>query len=132
VAYTDAIPAWTLRMPAGSLQQWNLTLTIPAPAADPPYPVSGATFEYVARTSATDLSTPLIKITTTVSSAGLITVTSSASLSQLLLAIYPAATAAVTPGTYFHACWMNPGTDEALGLFGGSGSLLMIDGNPQP
>ena len=119
-------------MPAGSLQQWNLTLTIPEPASSPPFPVAGATWEYVVRSSATDLGTPLVKVTTTVSAAGLITVTSTASVSQLLLAIYPAATATLAPGTYFHAMWMNPALSSALPLFGGSGSLLLIEGTPQP
>lgn len=116
-------------MAAGSLQQWTFAFTQPLPASDPPYPITDATWEYVARTSATDLSTPLIDITTTANSAGLITVTSTSSVSSILLDIYPAATASLTPGTYFHALWMNPGTNSAVTWFTGS---LIIEGNPQP
>ena len=116
-------------MAAGSLQQWTFTFTQPLPASDPPYPITGATWQYVARTSATDLSTPLIGITTTPGPAGLITVTDSASVSSVLLDIYPEATASLTPGTYAHGLWMNPGTNSAVTWFTGS---LIIEGNPQP
>jgi hypothetical protein len=117
-------------MPAGSLQQWTLTLTAPTPSSDPPYPVDGLTWEYAARTSPADLTVPpLVKITTVSSAAGLITVTSTPSVSSLLLAIYPAATSALAPGTYYHSLWADPGTAQQVPLFGG---LLLIDGAPQP
>jgi hypothetical protein len=116
---------WTLTMAAGSLQEWTLTLA----SGSGPYPVSGATWEYVARPSAADMSAPpLIDITTTATPAGLITVTSTGSLSQLLLVICPAATAALL-GCYSHALWMNPGTPSALEVAGGS---LLVVAAPQP
>ena len=129
MALSLATPAWTLRMPAGSLQQWNVTLTEALPASTLPWPVTGDTWEYVARPSATDLSAPLISITTTPGSQGLLTVTATSSVSQVLIALYPAATASLAPGTYFHALWANPSTASAFAWFTG---LLLIDGNPQP
>lgn len=128
MALSLATNNWQLRMPAGSLQQWQFTFTTPAPGSTPPYPISGATFEYVVRTSQSDLGTPVIDITATPSSFGLIVVTSTAALSQVLLDIYPAATASLS-GTYFHALWMNPGGSSALTWFTG---LFLVDGNPQP
>jgi hypothetical protein len=116
-------------MPAGSLQQWLLTLTDILPASNPPFPITGATWEYVARSTPTDTGTPLIKITTSASAAGLLTVISTASVSSVLLQIYPAATVSLAPGTYYHAMWMDPGTPSALSVFD---DLLLIDGAPQP
>lgn len=117
-------------MPAGSLQEWLFTFTTAAPGGTTPWPISGATWEYVARTSATDLTIPpLIEITTTLTSAGQLTVTASSAVSSVLLAMAPAATASLTPGTYYHALWENPGTSTAFCVFDG---LLLIDGAPQP
>lgn len=121
---------WTLKMDAGAEQQWLFTFTTGAPGGTTPWPISGATWEYVARTSATDLTIPpLIKITTTPSSAGLLTVTSSATTSSVLLAMYPAATVSLTPGVFYHALWIWPGTTTAQTIFNG---LLLINGAPQP
>lgn len=130
VAFTDAVPQWTLNMPAGSLQQWTLTLTSPAPASSPPYPIpGGATWEYVVRATAVSSGSPLFSVTATVSASGLITVTSSAVLSQVLLAVYPAATSGLTPGSYAHALWLNPGTATAVCVFAG---LLTVEPAAQP
>ena len=129
MAVSDAVMSWTLQMPAGSLQQYNFDLTVPGAYTSTPWPLAGVTWEYVARPTATDDSTPLIEITTVLSTPGLITVTSTATLSQVLLAIYPAATAALAPGTYYHALWANPGAPTALPIFTG---LLQIAGAAQP
>jgi hypothetical protein len=130
VTNSSSVQAWTLRMPAGSLQQWNFTFTTTAPGGNTPYPITGSTWEYVARPTATDMtSPPMIEITTSVTTAGVITVTDSAALSQVQLDIYPAATAALTPGTYFHALWANAGGTSALAWVTG---LLIVEGNPQP
>ena len=95
---------WTLKMDAGAEQQWLFTFTTGAPGGTTPWPISGATWEYVARTSATDLTVPpLIKITTTPSSAGLLTVTSSDTMSSVQLDMYPAATVSLTPWARFIA-----------------------------
>jgi hypothetical protein len=118
-------------MPAGSLQQWQFGLTDQLPASDLPYPISGATWEYVARSSATDAGTPLIRITTDETTAGQITVTSTASVSSVLLDIFPLATAALN-GTYWHALWINPGLLSAQAIFGGAQSLLIVSANAQP
>jgi hypothetical protein len=121
---------WSLKMDAGAEQQWLFTFTTGAPGGTTPWPISGATWEYVARTSATDLTVPpLIKINTVASSAGLLTVTSTATVSSVQLAMYPAATVSLTPGTYYAALWMDPGTTSAVTIFNG---LLLINGAPQP
>jgi hypothetical protein len=121
---------WSLRMPQGSLQEWLFTFTTGAPGGTTPWPISGATWEYVVRTSATDLtSPPLIEITTALTSAGQLTVTASATTSSVLLTIAPAATVNLAPGSYAQALWENPGTSTAFCVFDG---LLLIDGAPQP
>jgi hypothetical protein len=117
-------------MLAGSYQAWSFTFTLPMPASSPPYPITGATWEYVARTSQTDTSEPpLIEIGTSYTPQGLITITDSATVSSALLTIYPAATAALAPGAYAHSLWMNPSTSTAFPWFSGP---LLIAGNPQP
>ena len=121
---------WTLKMDAGAEQQWLFTFTTGAPGGLTPWPISGDTWEYVARTSATDLTVPpLIKITSTPGSAGVLTVTSTSAVSSVQLTMYPAATVSLTPGSYSHALWANPGTTSALTIFNG---LLLINGAPQP
>jgi len=121
---------WSLKMDAGAEQQWLFTFTTGAPGGVTPWPISGSTFEYVARTSATDLTVPpLIKITATPGSAGLLTVTSTSAVSSVQLDMYPAATVSLTPGAYSHALWQNAGTTSAVTIFNG---LLLINGTPQP
>ena len=130
MANSTATQPWTLKMDAGTEQQWLFTFTTSAPGGVTPWPISGATFEYVARTSATDLTVPpLIKITATPGTAGVLTVTSAPATSSVQLAMYPAATASLTPGVYSHALWMNPGTTTSMTIFNG---LLLINGTPQP
>jgi hypothetical protein len=129
VAVSSAALSWTLRMPAGTLQQWAFTFTIPEPATSPPYPLGGSFFEWVVRDTATGAGTPVIDITQSAAAAGQITVTSTPVLSQVLLTIYPAATVTLAPGTYDQSLWMNPGTTGAYSWV--SGPLILI-GNPQP
>lgn len=124
--YSTSVTPWTLKIPSGSLQEWVLTLT--SPGSSSPYPVSGASWEYVVRPSARDLETPLVDITDSAGFAGLITVTSTSSLSQVLLSVYPAATAGLS-GFYAHALWMNPGTPSALAVAEGT---LQVIASPQP
>lgn len=117
-------------MPAGSLQQWVFTFTTTAPGGATPYPITGATWEYVARPNPTDLTVPpMIDITTASTAEGQIIVTSTSSLSQIQLNILPAATVSLTPATYFHTLWMNPGTSSAFAWVTGE---LILQGNPQP
>ncbi len=127
---SSSVQLWTLRMPAGSLQQWLFTMTTTAPGGTTPYPLAGVTgWEYVVRAAATDTGPPLFGVTTTPSTAGALVVTATSTLSQVLLDIYPAATAALTPGTYAHGLWMNPGTSSAFSWITGA---LIIQGTPQP
>lgn len=118
-------------MPAGSLQEIAFGFVVAQPGNTVPWPITGATWEYVVRTSATDTGSPLITVTTSANSDGVLTVTDTATESQVLLSLYPAATATLA-GVYAHALWMNPGTPNAYAWFGGDGSQLMIDANPQP
>jgi len=117
-------------MPAGSAQEWAFTLNAaPTGGYTPPWPIpDDTTWEYVVRTSPTDVSSPLIEVTTTSSSAGVIAVTSTSLLSQVLLTIAAPATAALD-GTYYHTLWMNPGTSGAYSWVTG---VLIVAGNPQP
>ena len=113
-------------MAAGSLQQWTLTLTSVQDGIVQPYPVGGATWEYVASASVTG--PQLFTVTTAGTASGIITVTSTDVLSQVFLEIYPAATAGLS-GTYVHALWMNPGTTSALAVAEGPLQVATI---PQP
>jgi hypothetical protein len=132
MASSSSAQSWALRMPVGSAQNWTFTFTTSAPGGTTPYSISGSTWEYVARTSLTDAGTPAVKITTTASAAGLITVTSAATLSQVLLQIYPAATSSLTPATYYHSLWINPGLTMAQAIFSGLESPLILEGASQP
>lgn len=117
--------SWGLQVLAGSQAQQVITFT----ASDgTPYPITGATWEYVVRAAGTATGAPLIDITTTSSADGQITVPGSG-LSQVELTISPSATAALAPGTYAHALWMNPGLSTAFTWLSGQ---LTIEANPQP
>ena len=130
MAVSSSVLPWTLRMPAGSQQQWTFTLTTQTPSGYTPYPIpGGATWEYVARISPTDLSGPLFSISTAVTGSGQITVISTAYLSQVTLSVTATATATLTPGTYYHCLWMQPATASALAVFDGN---LLIAGAPVP
>lgn len=132
MATSSAVLPWTLTMPAGSQEQFTFVFsTINASTGQSiPYPISGATWEYVCRNSSTDI-TPggVFNITTTGNAAGSISVISSATLSQVTLTINPVATAAISPQTYWHALWMNPGSATAYTWLTGN---LVVVGNPQP
>lgn len=128
-ALTIATAGWSLRMPAGTLQQWLSTFTQALPGSTIPWPIDGSTWEYVVRSTATDTGSPLISITTTPSSQGVLTVAATASVSSVEMTLNPAATASLVPATYFHSLWQDPSTASAFSWWSG---LLMIDGNPQP
>jgi hypothetical protein len=123
------VPQFTYRMAAGSVQEITCSFTATYAASTGPWPITGATWEYVVRETATDTGSPVFSVTTASSSSGLITITDTGTVSQALLSLYPAATAGLTPGTYFHALWMNPSTPGAYAWFSGN---LMIYGCPQP
>ena len=116
-------------MPAGSAQDYCFTFEATAPFSTTPYPISGATWEYVVRATPTASGTAVISLTTSPNSQGFLTVTATASLSQVLMSLYPSATASLAPGTYYHTLWQNPGSGTAYTWFTG---LLQVQGNPQP
>lgn len=131
MAVSNAVLPWQLTMPAGSEEQWTFTFTTISTAGQSvPYPIAGATWEYIVRSSATD-TTPggIFSVTTTPNAAGNIVVTSTATLSQIQLTLNPAATVALPPQEYFHTLWMNPNTTNAYTWVTGT---LSVVGNPQP
>lgn len=124
---TSSVNPWTLTMPQGSAQQWALTFTIPGvPPGNVPFNITGATWEYVV---SDETYARLFSVTTTANSDGQLTVTDTAVLSQVVIDLYPAATASLTPGTFFHQLWMDPGTTAATAI---AGDRLIIQGTPQP
>ena len=126
---SSSVIPWTLLMPAGSQQDWTFYFTTSAPGGTTPEPISASAWEYVVRTSATDVGTPVAKLTTTAGTPGVLNVTATAATSSVQILMYPAATATLTPGTYFHALWENPGGTAATTWATGS---LIVQGNPQP
>jgi hypothetical protein len=127
VTNSSGVFPWTLTIPAGSLQEWLFTFTIPSTGV--PFPIVTAPWEYVVRSTATDLSSPLIYITTNASAQGQIVVTSTAQVSSAQVNLTPAATVGLAPGEYAHTLWMDPGTPSAYTWFTGN---LLIVGNAQP
>jgi len=124
----SAVLSWTLTMPAGSQLQRNFSFTVPGTGA--PYVTTGLTWEYVARPTATDLTIPpLISVTTTPNSQGVITVLSTTATPQLLLTLNPAATVNIAPGQLWHTLWSGQSTSSAFTWVTGN---LIIAGNPQP
>ena len=122
MALSSTPQAWTLEMPIGSLAEYLFTFTYPSTGAI--FPISGFTWEYVARNSAGGSA---ISVTTTANSQGVLTVSTSAATVQLTL--YPAATQSLAVGQYSHALWANPSTTSAYTWFNGA---LVLGSNPQP
>lgn len=81
------------------------------------------------RETASSSGSPLISVTTSPSSAGLITATATSAVSQILLALYPAATATLGAGSYSHALWQDPSTSSAFCWMSGG---LTVSGASQP
>lgn len=123
---TNAVPTWTLVMPQGSAQLWNFVFTTVSTGA--PYPILGATWEYTVRDAPGESGEPLFFLTTTGTSDGSLTVTATSSLSQVQMDLYPAATQALTPATYYHALWMNPSTTGAYAWFVGQLQIENVAG----
>lgn len=122
MALSSTPQSWTLEMPIGSLAEYLFTFTYPSTGAI--FPISGFTWEYVARNSAGGSA---ISVTTTANSQGVLTVSTSAATVQLTL--YPAATQSLAVGQYSHALWANPSTTSAYTWFNGA---LVLGSNPQP
>ena len=117
--------AWTLEMGAGSAQEWLFTFTYPSTGAL--YPISGLTWEYVARATPASAGT-LISVTPTPNTQGVLTV--GTATSTVLLTLYPAATSSLGGGQYAHALWSNPGS--ASTAYTWLAGALIVTGNPQP
>ena len=129
MAVSNAVGTWTLQMAAGSVQDYTFTFESPGQFSTTPYPISGATWEYVVRATPTAGGTAVISLTTSPNTQGFLSVTATASLSQVLMTLYPSATASLAPATYYHALWQNPSSGSAYTWFTG---LLQVQGNPQP
>jgi hypothetical protein len=96
--------------PAGS--QWAQTVRITG------VDITGLAWEFVIRPNVADAAQPpLVKVTTTVSSQGYITVDVSAGTVQVVLT--PAATALLGRGARPYALWSQPGTTQALAWIDG-------------
>lgn len=90
------------------------------------YNISAATFEYVVRIDPTDTSiVPLLKITTTPSSNGVLTVNTGSS--SVTVTLNPAATANLPIRTLCaQALWMNPGTVTAIPWLSGQFIIMPV------
>lgn len=117
---------WNLAVTAGSLATQVIGLTNPDGS---PWDIAGDTWEYTVRTTASGTGMPLLTVTTTANADGVLDVTATASQSQVLLTLYPAATAGLNPGTLFHALWANPGSPSAVAVAAGE---LTISAVAQP
>lgn len=106
---------WT-SIPTGSLYSASFVLTN---ADGSLYNISAATFEYVVRIDPGDTSTtPLVKLTTTPGTEGVLTVNTGTS--TVTITLNPAATMTLpTRSLYAHALWMNPATLTAVPWFSG-------------
>jgi hypothetical protein len=131
VANSSSVQPWALTMPAGSLQQWlfQFTTVNQITGQSAPYPIAGATWEYVVRVNATDGGTAPVSFGTTATSQGVLVVTATPALSAVQLNLYPAATQGLTPQTYNQALWMNPGSGSALSWACGP---LILSATSQP
>ena len=118
-------------MPLGSLQQWlfNFTTVNVITGQSVPYPIAGASWEYVVRATPGASGTALISFGTAATSQGVIAVTATSSLSQVQINMYPAATQGLAPSTYSHSLWMNANSGSAFSWWSGP---LIIEGAPQP
>lgn len=95
----------------GQNSQGNYGFIFEAPDGTP-YPIDGLAWEYVIRSPQRRTDRAHVVITTTPGPAGFLTVTLTPS-SMVQLTVSPDATADIFPGSYEHALWSNPGTDEA-------------------
>jgi hypothetical protein len=131
VANSSSVQPWALTMPLGSLQQWlfQFTTVNQVTGQSAPYPISGATWEYVVRVNATDGGTAPVSFGTTATSQGVLVVTATPVLSAVQLNLYPAATQGLTPATYAQALWMNPASGSALSWACGP---LILQATSQP
>ena len=131
MANSSSVQPWALTMPLGSLQQWTFGFTTvnAITGQSAPYPIAGATWEYVVRVNATDGGTAPISFGTAATSQGVLVVTATAAVSTVQLNMYPAATQGLAPQTMNAALWMNPGSGSALSWVSGP---LILAATSQP
>jgi hypothetical protein len=133
VANSSSVQPWSLTMPLGSLQQWLFTFSTvnSITGQSVPYPIAGATWEYVVRVNATDAGSAPISFGTTPTAQGVLVVTpgSGSTASTVQLNIYPAATQSLTPQTMNAALWANPGSGSAIAWLSGP---LILQATSQP
>lgn len=131
MANSSSVQPWQLQMPLGSLQQWQFAFTTvdASTGQSQPYPITGYTWEYTIRQDASSTGAALVTLTTAAGSDGVLTVTSTASLSQVELDLYPAATSGLPAGVYAHALWSNPGTSSQFCWWNGP---LIVTAASQP
>jgi hypothetical protein len=133
VANSSSVNPWALTMPLGSLQQWLFAFTTvnAITGQSVPYPIAGATWEYVVRATPASGGTALISFGTAATSQGVLVVTpgSGSTASTVQLNIYPSATQGLASDTYAHALWQNPSSGSAFTWWTGP---LIVQGNPQP
>jgi len=113
------------------LQQWTFQFTTvnAVTGQSAPYPIAGATWEYVVRATPTSGGTALISFGTTATSQGVLVVTATTALSTVQLNLYPAATQGLTADTYSAALWANPGSGSAISWACGP---LILQATSQP
>ena len=131
MANSSSVQPWALTMPLGSLQQWLFTFTTvnSITGQSVPYPIAGASWEYVVRATPTSGGTALISFGTAATSQGVLVVTATASVSSVQLNLYPAATQGLSPSTMSQALWANPGSGSAIAWLSGP---LILQATPQP
>ena len=131
MANSSSVQPWALTMPLGSLQQWlfNFTTVNVITGQSVPYPIAGASWEYVVRATPTSGGTALISFGTAATSQGVLVVTASPSVSSVQLNLYPAATQGLSPSTMSQALWANPGSGSAIAWLSGP---LILQATPQP
>ena len=80
MANSSSVQPWALTMPLGSLQQWlfNFTTVNAITGQSVPYPIAGASWEYVVRATPGASGTALISFGTAATSQGVIAVTATA------------------------------------------------------
>ena len=131
MANSSSVQPWSLTMPLGSLQQWLFTLTTvnAITGQSVPYPIAGATWEYVVRATPASGGSALISFGTAATGQGVLVVTAGSAVSTVQLNLYPAATQGLSPSTMSQALWANPGSGSAIAWLSGP---LILQATPQP
>lgn len=119
-----ALPnAFSIQMGVGS--QWSQAYTFQN-ADGSLIDLTTKTFEFVVRTDPSELTatTPLIKVTTTSGTQGVITVNTSTATATVTLS--PTATAVLAQQAYPYSLWMDPGLTDATAWVTGTVFAFLI------